>query len=79
MKVSHSHSKQAPMHPSARHLTLDVDGAFKLANPLVSSQDDSYTVFEKRGSSASRASSKDWCRRMPYAHCERRTPFAGRN
>jgi DDE superfamily endonuclease len=34
---------------SPRHLTVHVDGAFKLANPLVSLLVDAYTLLEKRG------------------------------
>ena len=54
-------------------------GAYRMAHHLANLQALSYTVLEKREEVRVALVFKDWCRRMPYAHRERRTPFAGRN
>lgn len=58
---------------------LYADGAIKLTNPLANGQANTYTVLEKRDLSFLALVFKDWCRRMPYAHCERQTPSTGRD
>jgi hypothetical protein len=61
------------------HNMMGKNGHSPVANHLANRQAHSYTVLEKRDSNFLALVFKDWCRRMPYAHRERRTPSAGRD